>query len=57
MKKTLTLDAKLLDEARTASGASTDTEAVRLGLEALVRHEDEIICKQLLGVCGMEGMV
>ncbi len=38
MKKTLNIDAELLKEAREASGASTDTEAVRLGLEALVRH-------------------
>jgi Arc/MetJ family transcription regulator len=38
MKKTLNIDDKLLREARVASGASTDTEAVRLGLEALVRH-------------------
>lgn len=38
MKKTLNIDSKLLKEAREASGASTDTEVVRLGLEALVRH-------------------
>jgi Arc/MetJ family transcription regulator len=38
MKKTLHIDEKLLVEAREASGATTDTEAVRLGLEALVRH-------------------
>ena len=38
MKKTLNIDSKLLKEAREACGASTDTEAVRLGLEALVRH-------------------
>ena len=38
MKKTLNIDATLLKEARTACGASTDTETVRLGLEALVRH-------------------
>ncbi|MCX6614363.1 MAG: type II toxin-antitoxin system VapB family antitoxin [Acidobacteria bacterium] len=38
MKKTLNIDAELLKEAREASNASTDTEAVRLGLEALVRH-------------------
>ncbi len=38
MKKTLNIDAELLKEARELSGASTDTEAVRLGLEALVRH-------------------
>jgi hypothetical protein len=38
MKKTLRVDERLLKEARAASGASTDTETVRLGLEALVRH-------------------
>jgi Arc/MetJ family transcription regulator len=38
MKKTLHIDERLLQEARTASGARTDTETVRLGLEALVRH-------------------
>jgi Arc/MetJ family transcription regulator len=38
MKKTLHIDEKLLQEARAVSRASTDTEAVRLGLEALVRH-------------------
>jgi hypothetical protein len=38
MKKTLHIDEKLLKEARIASGAATDTETVRLGLEALTRH-------------------
>lgn len=38
MKKTLHIDEKLLRDARAVSGASTDTEAVRLGLEALLRH-------------------
>lgn len=38
MKKTLHIDEKTLAEAREACGASTDTETVRLGLEALVRH-------------------
>jgi hypothetical protein len=38
MKKTLHIDERLLREARAASGAKTDTDAVRLGLEALVRH-------------------
>jgi Arc/MetJ family transcription regulator len=38
MKKTFNLDDKLVKEAKVASGASTDTETVRLGLEALVRH-------------------
>jgi len=38
MKKTLHIDERLLMDARSACGAKTDTEAVRLGLEALVRH-------------------
>jgi Arc/MetJ family transcription regulator len=38
MKKTLHIDDKLLKEAKLASGAATDTDTVRLGLEALVRH-------------------
>jgi Bacterial antitoxin of type II TA system, VapB len=39
MKKTFNVDDKLLKDAREASGASTDTEAIRLGLEELVRSE------------------
>ncbi len=38
MKKTLNIDDKLLDEAKEACGATSDTETVRLGLEALIRH-------------------
>ncbi|MFL5308184.1 MAG: type II toxin-antitoxin system VapB family antitoxin [Polyangia bacterium] len=38
MKKTLHVDDRLLAEARAATRASTDTETIRLGLEALVRH-------------------
>lgn len=38
MKKTLHIDESLLRDARAASGAKTDTETVRLGLEALVRR-------------------
>jgi Bacterial antitoxin of type II TA system, VapB len=38
MKKTFNVDAKLLKEARAAVRAGTDTETIRLGLEALVRH-------------------
>jgi Arc/MetJ family transcription regulator len=38
MKKTMNIDAKLLKEAKEACGAATDTDTVRLGLEALVRH-------------------
>jgi Arc/MetJ family transcription regulator len=38
MKKTFNLDDKLFQEAKVACGATTDTQTVRLGLEALVRH-------------------
>jgi Arc/MetJ family transcription regulator len=38
MKKTLNIDEALFDEAKKACGAATDTETVRLGLKALVRH-------------------
>ncbi|MSV30695.1 MAG: type II toxin-antitoxin system VapB family antitoxin [Bryobacterales bacterium] len=38
MKKTLNIDGELLKEAKVACGATTDTDTVRLGLEALVRH-------------------
>lgn len=38
MKKTLHIDESLLRDAKSASGARTDTDTVRLGLEALVRH-------------------
>jgi Arc/MetJ family transcription regulator len=38
MKKTLHIDEHLLREAKSAAGAKTDTDTVRLGLEALVRH-------------------
>jgi hypothetical protein len=38
MKKTLHIDEKLLSEARSVTRAATDTETVRLGLEALIRH-------------------
>lgn len=38
MKKTLHIDEALLREARAASGARSDTDAVRLGLESLLRQ-------------------
>jgi len=37
MKKTLHIDEHLLAEARKASQAATDTETIRLGLQALIR--------------------
>ena len=38
MKKTLHIDDDLLREARSVSGARSNTDTVRLGLEALVRQ-------------------
>jgi hypothetical protein len=38
MKKTPHIEDELFEQAKIASGAATDTETVRLGLEALVRH-------------------
>jgi hypothetical protein len=38
MKKTLHIDDQLLREAKSAAGARTDTDTVRLGLEALIRE-------------------
>ena len=38
MKKTFHVDDELLREARAACGAATDTDTIRLGLEALIRH-------------------
>ncbi len=38
MKKTLHIDEHLLRDAKSVSGAKTDTATVRLGLEALVRR-------------------
>ena len=49
VKKTLHIDEKLLAEARKAAGASTDTETVRLGLEALVRSAAYQRMRNLLG--------
>jgi hypothetical protein len=38
VKKTFNVDDKLFKDAKVACGATTDTETVRLGLEALVRE-------------------
>jgi hypothetical protein len=51
MKKTLNIDDKLLKDARVASAAATDTETVRLGLEALVR---QAAYQTLQALCGSE---
>ncbi len=49
MKKTFNLDGQLFKEAKEACGAATDTETVRLGLEALVRHAASERLRALLG--------
>jgi len=49
MKKTLNVDDRLLAEAKAACGAATDTETVRLGLDALVRHAAYERIRGLLG--------
>lgn len=49
MKKTLLIDEKTLREAKEACGASTDTETVRLGLEALIRHSAYQTLRKLRG--------
>jgi hypothetical protein len=41
-KKTLLLDQSLIDRARAALGARTETETVTQALEAVVRREDQI---------------
>ena len=38
MKKTLLIDDELLAAAKAACAAATDTETIRMGLEALIRH-------------------
>jgi hypothetical protein len=48
-KKTFHLDPKLFADAKAACGASTDTETVRLGLEALIRHAAYQRLKSLRG--------
>ena len=51
VKKTFNIDDKLFKEAKAACGATTDTETVRLGLEALVRHA---AYQRLRALCGSE---
>ena len=51
MKRTFNVDNKLLKEAKLTCGAATDTETIRLGLEALVRHD---AYKQLQAFAGTE---
>jgi len=51
MRKTFNVDDKLLKEAKAACGATTDTQTVRLGFEALVRHA---AYERLRALCGDE---
>jgi hypothetical protein len=47
--KTFNVDEKLFREAKAACGAQTETETVRLSLEALVRHAAGQRLRALLG--------
>jgi hypothetical protein len=49
MKKTLNIDRRLFQEAKDACRAATDTETVRLGLEALVRNAASERLRSFLG--------
>lgn len=49
MKKTLFIDDALLAEAKAACDATTDTDTIRLGLEALVRHAAQQRLRALRG--------
>lgn len=49
MKKTLHIDEEKLREAKEACGAATDTETVRLGLDALIRHAAYQRLRKLMG--------
>lgn len=49
MKKTLHIDEKTLRDAKEACGASTGTETVRLGLEALIRRAAYQTLRRLRG--------
>jgi hypothetical protein len=50
MKKTLFIDDRLLADAKAACQAATDTETIRLGLEALVRQAAYQRLRALRGV-------
>ncbi len=46
---TINVDDDLLRDAKAACGAATDTETIRLGLEAVVRHAAYERLRALLG--------
>jgi hypothetical protein len=52
MKKTFNIDPELLKEARESCGAKTDTEAIRLGLEALLYRA---AVERMIAYAGSEG--
>jgi hypothetical protein len=49
MTKTVSVDAKLLKAAKDACGARTSADAVRLGLETLIRHAANEVLRAYLG--------
>jgi hypothetical protein len=49
MKKTLHIDDRLLADAKAACQARTDTDTIRLGLEALVRYAAQQRLRALRG--------
>ena len=49
MKKTLNIYDELFDQSKAACCAATDTETVRLGLQALVRHAAYQNLRALMG--------
>jgi len=50
MKKTVHIDERLLADAKAACAARTDADAIRLGLEALVRHAAQQRLRAFRGV-------
>jgi len=51
MKKTFNIDETLFNEARAVSGATTDTDTIRLALESLVRRA---ACERMRTLRGSE---
>lgn len=51
MRKHVNIDEKLLRDARLASGAATDTDTIRIGLELILRQE---AYRQLAALGGTE---
>jgi len=49
VKKTFNIDPKLLKDAKAACGASTETDAIRQGLQMIVRHNAYQRLKEFIG--------